>query len=430
VTSVAPRLALPSAASDRAEHLQTLTQLLRLIRRGGAVTRSDLVAGSGLSRSVVTQRVGQLVDLGLAEEAGLAASTGGRAARRLSLRGEAGRLLAVFSGATGVTVAVTDLNGVVLRQADAGIGVSIGPDVFLDEVERLASGLLRQADDGPVWGIGIGLPGPIEFASGRPTLPPIMPGWDGYDVRARFAERFGAPTWVDNDANVLALGELHAGLGQGLEDLVYVKIGTGIGAGLVSRGAIHRGAQGAAGDVGHVEVVDGSPVVCRCGNKGCLEALAGGAAITRDAVTAVADSPAGELAAVLAEKGTLTPSDIGAAAQRGDRTAMRLLGNSGKLVGEMLATLVSFFNPALVVLGGSVAETGGVFLTAVREAVYRRSLPLATRELRIEVSTLGQSGGVVGAAALALEEIFVPERLGEWIANGPPGWRAGQERHG
>lgn len=425
--SVPPSLALPSAATDRAEHLQTLAQVVGLLRRGRAVSRPDLVHLSGLSRSVVTQRVSQLVDLGLAEEGGLAASTGGRAPRRLSFRGEAGRLLAVFAGATAVTVAVTDLSGTILREAQADLSVSDGPEVFLGQVERLAAGLLRELGESPLWGIGVGLPGPIEFASGRPMSPPIMPGWNGYDVRARFSARFGAPTWVDNDVNVMALGELHAGLGRGVDDLVYVKIGTGIGAGLVSRGSIHRGAQGAAGDVGHVEVADCSPVVCRCGNKGCLEALAGGAAIVRDALVAVQEGRSPVLAQLAGGTGRLTPAGIGVAALGGDRVAMQLLASSGKLVGEMLATLVSFFNPALVILGGSVAETGGVFLTSVREAVYRRSLPLATRDLRVEVSTLGSSGGVIGAAAMVLDELFVPERLGEWIDNGlPTGGPAGR----
>ena len=414
-------MALPSAATDRAEHLATLARLVGLIRHGDAVTRADLARLSGLSRSVVAQRVSQLVDLGLAEEVGLAASTGGRAARRISLRGDAGRLLVIFAGATTVTVAVTDLAGVILAEEQAALAIGIGPDAFCDRTGAIAASLLHELGDVAVWGIGVGLPGPIEFASGRPASPPIMSGWDGYDVRARFSERFGAPTWVDNDVNVLALGELHGGRGRGVDDLVYIKVGTGIGAGLISRGSIHRGAQGAAGDVGHVAVAEGSTVACRCGNTGCLEALAGGAAITRDGLAAVAKGSSAALAERVQETGTLTPRDIGAAARQGDRVAMQLLANSGELVGEMLATLVSFFNPALVILGGSVAETGGVFVTADREAVYRRSLPLAIKELRIETSALGAAGGVLGAAAMVMDEIFVPERLGEWVVNGLPG---------
>ena len=128
---------------------------------------------------------------------------------------------------------------------------------------------------GALWGIGIGVPGPVEFATGRPVSPPIMPGWDGYPIRERFAARYGAPVWVDNDVNVLALGEWRSGVAAGHDDVVVVKIGTGIGAGIISGGRLHRGAQGSAGDVGHIQVVDDPAVVCRCGNIGCLEALAG-----------------------------------------------------------------------------------------------------------------------------------------------------------
>lgn len=419
-SSVSETLVLPNAPTDRAEHLQTLAQLLGFLRRDQELTRADLMRLSGLSRGVVSQRVGQLVELGLVEEVGLAASTGGRAPQLFRFRGTVGRLLAVSAGATSVLVAITDLNGRILREDRADLDISDGPERYLGDVEQMAEALLDDPGLDPVWGIGIGLPGPIEFTSGRPTSPPIMPGWDGYDVRHRFTARFGAPTWVDNDVNVMALGELRAGLGRGVDDMVYVKIGTGIGAGLASRGAIHRGAQGAAGDVGHVAVVDSSPVTCRCGNKGCLETLAGGAAIIRDAYAAVNAGAEGTLADLVRMRDRLTVAGVGRAAQQGDPVALRLLAGSGTLVGEMLATLVSFYNPALVVLGGSVAEARGAFLAGVREEVYRRSLRLATRDLRIEVSTLGASAGLIGAAALALNELFVPTRLEEWIAQGLP----------
>ena len=155
--------------------------------------------------------------------------------------------------------------------------------------------MLRTTQDipGRLWGIGIGVPGPVEFGSGRPISPPIMPGWDGYPIRERFTQRYRAPVWVDNDVNLLALGEWRSGVASGHDNVVVVKIGTGIGAGIISDGRLHRGAQGSAGDVGHIQVTDDPAVLCRCGNVGCLEALAGGAALGRagEAAASTAGAP-------------------------------------------------------------------------------------------------------------------------------------------
>ena len=425
MTDSRPEVVLPQAATDRAEHLKTLALVLDLVRQGRATTRSDLVSLSGLSRSVVTQRLGQLVDLRLvAEDGRLAPSTGGRSSRLLSFCGDSGRVLAIAAGATGVAVGVSDLSGRVIADREAALDINSGPDTVLTQIESLADDLLLTLGGPALWGLGVGLPGPVEFASGRPISPPIMAGWDGYDVRGRLTARYSAPVWVDNDVNVMALGEQRAGVGRGYDDMVFVKVGTGIGAGLISHGSIHRGAQGAAGDVGHVSVTDSSRVVCRCGNTGCLEAMAGGAAIARDAAEAVSEGRSPTLAALAAERGTLTAQEVAIAARRGDAVSARLLEHSGELVGEMLATLVSFFNPSLVVLGGGVAESGAAFQSAIQGVVYRRSLPLATRDLRIEVSTLGRMGGLLGAASMALDEIFTPNRLADWIVGGLPGGRS------
>ena len=176
-----------------------------------------------------------------------------------------------------------DLDGRILGHHDEPARIEDGPERGLDRVDALFDSLLRTTQDipGRLWGVGIGVPGPVEFASGRPISPPIMPGWDGYPIRERFAHRYRAPVWVDNDVNVLALGEWRSGVAPGHDNVVVIKIGTGIGAGIISDGRLHRGAQGSAGDVGHIQVVDDPSVVCRCGNIGCLEALAGGAAIGR-----------------------------------------------------------------------------------------------------------------------------------------------------
>jgi predicted NBD/HSP70 family sugar kinase len=247
-----------------------------------------------------------------------------------------------------------------------------------------------------------------------------MPGWDGYPVRARLAQRYDVPVWVDNDVNLMALGELRVGAAQNQQDVIFVKIGTGIGAGLISSGRLHRGAQGAAGDIGHATVEVGSGVVCRCGNVGCLEALAGGAALSRDGTTAAREGRSPFLREVLRGGQPITATDVAAAAQHGDPVAVELLARSGQLVGETVATLVNFFNPSLVLLGGGVALAGDMILTAVREAVYRRSLPLATRDLRIDRSILSPDPGLSGAAHMVLDELFSRQRLGRWLPVGSP----------
>jgi glucokinase-like ROK family protein len=405
-------------ADDR---LTGLVTVLDFVRTHGSTTRPALVHATGLSRAVVTQRVTELLDYGLLVEGELGQSTGGRAPRLLRFPADAGHLLVADLGATSVDVALADLSGTILAHLQEPSAISAGPEAVLDRVEELFTQTIAAAGPvpGALWGIGIGVPGPVEFDSGRPVAPPIMPGWDRYAVRERFAEH-NVPVWVDNDVNVMALGERRAGIARGHDNVVFVKIGTGIGAGIVVNGSLHRGAQGCAGDVGHMQVTDDPAVVCRCGNIGCLEALAGGGALGRDAEAAARDGRSPFLAAVLDEKGSLEAADVARGASHGDPTCVELLTNAGRLVGHMLASVVNFFNPSLVVIGGGVASAGDQLLATIRETVYRRSLPLATRELVVKRSALGDRAGVVGAAAIVTDELFRASHLTQWLGVGTP----------
>jgi predicted NBD/HSP70 family sugar kinase len=223
----------------------------------------------------------------------------------------------------------------------------------------------------------------------------------------------------------MALGELRKGLAQGESEVVFLKIGTGIGAGLVSAGMLHRGAQGAAGDVGHVTASDDASVICRCGNVGCLEALAGGAALGRLATAAAQDGRSNFLARRLDIEGVtvLEATDLAEAAAHGDPFAIEAFGRVGHYIGLMLATLVNFYNPALIILGGGVANAGDLLLAAIRHTIYSRSLPLATRDLRISRSVLGDKSGLYGAAFAVLDELFSRRHLPQWIADGSPASR-------
>jgi glucokinase-like ROK family protein len=250
-----------------------------------------------------------------------------------------------------------------------------------------------------------------------------MPGWDRYPVRDEFARRYDVPVWVDNDVNVMALGEVRAGAGRDHDAVVCVKIGTGIGAGIVAQGKLLRGAQGCAGDVGHIQITDDPSVVCRCGKIGCLEALAGGGAIARRATAAAREGRSPVLASLLAERDLLTASDVAIAASRGDQVALELFNEAGRLVGSMLAMVVNLLNPSVVLVGGGVVNAGDSLLASIRHTVYGRSLPLATRDLAIVRGALGHTAGVIGAASMVVDELFARDRLARWLEAGHPAGR-------
>jgi glucokinase-like ROK family protein len=404
------------------EVLDDLVTVLDEIRHGRSRSRSELGVRTGLGRAIVARRVQELLDRGLVTEGEVGPSTGGRPPRQLAFRADAGHVLVADLGATSISVGLTDLAGRILGHYSEPADIASGPETVLGRVEELFEELQHttRAIPGTVWGVGLGVPGPVEFASGRPISPPIMPGWDGYPIRERFTERFAAPVWVDNDVNVLALGEWRAGIAQGHDNVVVIKIGTGIGAGIISDGRLHRGAQGSAGDVGHIQVVDDASVLCRCGNVGCLEALAGGAAIGRHGEAAALEGRSARLGAALDEHGALTAEDVARAAAFGDPVAVDLLQSAGRRVGHMLASVVNFFNPSLVIIGGGVAQSGDQLLAAIRETVYGRSLPLATRELLIQRSSLGLLGGVIGTSALVVDQLFARDSIERWLPAGHP----------
>lgn len=404
---------------------------LEVIRRDGPQTRPALAATMGLGRTALTQRLTVLQEAGLVMEGEYGESTGGRNPRLLRFNASAGLILGLELGATSFTVGATDLAGNVLALSNAVQEIAAGPELVLSRAEKVLRDLLAEADllEENVWGVGVGLPGPVEYATGRPSEPPIMPGWDNYPVRERLTAAFQAPVWVDNDVNVLALGELRSSRELRGQDFIYVKVGTGIGAGLVSTGQLHRGAQGSAGDIGHVAVAEAENLACRCGKYGCLEAIAGGGALGLQGLRAAQDGRSPMLQRRFAKTGTITARDVTIAARSGDHVSVEALARSGKTIGSVLSTLVNFFNPSIILMGGSVVSSGGQLLASVRETVYQRSLPLATRDLVLRPAYLNSTreGGIIGAAHLALDELFGPATFQRLITHGPP--RSVEELH-
>lgn len=408
------------------EHLGGMLSLLQGVRSGRASTRPELVEYSGLGRNVVTQRVATLQQSGLLREGNLARSSGGRAPRRITFCADAGIILAAELGATSVAVAVSDLAGNLSDVHVEDADITDGPEIALNRVHQLFTEILNKREcDAPVWGVGIGLPGPVEFATGQPVAPPIMPGWNGFDVRAYFSSKFNASVWVDNDVNLIALGELRGGLAQNDLDFICLKIGSGIGAGLVSQGRLHRGAQGSAGDIGHIVISDSSTVVCRCGKRGCLEALAGGTAIGRRGEQVARAGHSAILATKLNSAGSVSAADVADAASRGDALARDLLQESATMVGEAISNLVNLFNPSLVLLGGGVIGAGDLYLAQIRTTILERSLPLATRSLRILPSLNSDRAGLRGAAFMVLDQLFSPTLFQRWFPHGEPAGHSG-----
>jgi glucokinase-like ROK family protein len=379
-------------------------RLLKLLRDGGRRSRAELGEAVELSKSKVAVELDRLVELGLVAGQGLAASRGGRRSHLVGLA-EHLRFVGIDIGATSIDVAVTDGELRLLAHLSEPSDVRQGPKVVLQQALDLLDKLRAEGAALDVHGVGVGVPGPVSQREGAPVMPPIMPGWNRFPVRDTLAAAVGAPVMVDNDVNIMALGEHHAGTARSVENFLFVKVGTGIGCGIVLEGEVYRGADGSAGDIGHIRIEDAGPT-CTCGNDGCLEAFFGGAALARDAEFAARSARSPVLAERLAEAGSLNAVDVGTAAAAGDAAAVALVRGGGRRLGLALATLVSFFNPGLVVIGGGVAGLGHPLLAEIRSVVYRRSLPLATGNLPIVLSELADTAGVIGAARLVSDSVF------------------------
>ncbi|SJN35678.1 transcriptional regulator, ROK family protein [Microbacterium esteraromaticum] len=379
--------------------------IVQLLLDGHAHTKADLVHLTGLARSTVSSRVDALVESGLVSFAGEGASTGGRPPSRVAFNPRAGLILAADLGASHGTVAIADLSGHILAARRDEIDIAAGPlvvlDTILDEWRRLLAD--NNLSSIRVAGVGIGVPGPVEHSTGRPYNPPIMPGWDRFDVPEYVRRSFDVPVLVDNDVNILALGE-QATTFPDATNLVFVKVATGIGAGIIVGGHLQRGAQGSAGDMGHVRVPHSAESSHAPGEERDLEALASGSAIAESL----------RAQGLPAENS----SDVVDLVRAGNSTAIDATRQAGRDVGEVLATVVSLLNPSIIVLGGSIAGAGEHLLAGVREVVYRRSIPLATQHLSIVQTQAGERAGVLGAAIMVIREVLSPATIDAAIAAG------------
>ncbi|MEV7413764.1 ROK family transcriptional regulator [Streptomyces sp. NPDC089919] len=381
---------METPGSQSSLHRANLERVVRAVRLAGSLTQAEIARSTGLSAATVSNIVRELKDGGTVEVT--PTSAGGRRARSVSLSGDAGIVIGVDFGHTHLRVAVGNLAHQVLAEESEPLDVDASWVDGFDRAEALVGRLIETVGVGrdKVIGVGLGVPGPIDVESGTLGSTAILPGWTGINPRQELSDRLGVPVYVDNDANLGALGELVWGSGRGVKDLAYIKVASGVGAGLVINGQIYRGPGGTAGEIGHITLDESGPV-CRCGNRGCLETFAA----ARYVLPLLQPSHGPDL----------TMDRVVQLGQEGDPGCRRVIADVGRHIGSGVANLCNLLNPSRVVLGGSLAEAGELVLAPIRDSVSRYAIPSAARQLTVLPGALGGRAEVLGALALVLSEM-------------------------
>ncbi|MFE1363765.1 ROK family protein [Streptomyces anulatus] len=381
---------METPGSQTSLHRANLERVVRAVRMAGSLTQAEIARSTGLSAATVSNIVRELKDGGTVEVT--PTSAGGRRARSVSLSGDAGIVIGVDFGHTHLRVAVGNLAHQVLAEESEPLDVDASSAEGFDRAEVLVKRLIAATGIGPdkVIGIGLGVPGPIDVESGTLGSTSILPGWTGINPSEELSGRLGVPVYVDNDANLGALGELVWGSGRGVKDLAYIKVASGVGAGLVIDGTIYRGPGGTAGEIGHITLDESGPV-CRCGNRGCLETFTAARYVLP--LLQPSHGPG------------LTMERVVQLAREGDPGCRRVIGDVGRHIGSGVANLCNLLNPSRVVLGGSLAEAGELVLGPIRDSVSRYAIPSAARQLSVLPGALGGRAEVLGALALVLSEM-------------------------
>jgi len=391
------------------KHINKHTVLDMIRFNPGGISRVEIARRMALTRAAVSAIVNDLMATGALREAERINAHSGRPPIVLEINPERGHVVGVDFGATHLSVLIADLSTRILEETEIPFDIQQGPQPSLEQADRLVREMLIKTNLTlkDILAFGVGVPGPVVTEAGMVLAPPIMPGWDRYPIRDTLENWWGSPVSLNNDAELGALGEWAAGAGRGERNLAYIKVGTGIGCGLLLEGQIYRGVTGSAGEIGHLTIDENGPL-CNCGNQGCLEALAGGWAIAREAREAVQKGRRTLLSSIQPlEK--ITAREVAAAARKGDLLSQQILERAGTHIGIALAGLVNLFNPGMVIIGGGVAQTGDILLEPIRQAVQRRSLPAATRVVRITTAMLGRRssslGAIIEASTIALHQV-------------------------
>lgn len=388
--TVGVRESMETPGSQTSLHRANLERVVRAVRMAGSLTQAEIARTTGLSAATVSNIVRELKDGGTVEVT--PTSAGGRRARSVSLSSDAGIVIGVDFGHTHLRVAVGNLAHQVLAEETEPLDVDGSAAEGFDRAEQLVKRLIRATGIGPdkVIGVGLGVPGPIDVSSGTLGSTSILPGWSGINPAEELSGRLGVPVHVDNDANLGALGELVWGSGRGVKDLAYIKVASGVGAGLVIDGRVYRGPGGTAGEIGHITLDESGPV-CRCGNRGCLETFTA----ARYVLPLLRPSHGPDL----------TMERVVQLAREGDPGCRRVIADVGRHIGSGIANLCNLLNPSRVVLGGDLAEAGELVLAPIRDSVSRYAIPSAARQLSLVQGALGGRAEVLGALALVLSEM-------------------------
>lgn len=368
----------------------------------GGTSRAELARQVGLTRSAITTIVNDILNEDLVREAENGPATGGRRAIILEMNPSRGYVVGIDMGATHMGLLVSDFAARVIQEIEIPFTIEQGPQSGLQILDTQYRELLSRANLKPddILAVGIGVPGPVNASAGVVSVPPIMPGWDNYPVHSYLEDIWHCPVSLNNDAELGALGEWAYGAGRREQHLAYIKVGTGIGAGLLLDGKIYRGATGSAGEIGHITIADHGPR-CTCGKNGCLEALASGRAIARRAIEAAHSGRRTHLSSIDPLDG-ITTRDVATAARLGDLISQQIISEAGRYLGIAIASLVNLFNPNVVVVGGGVAQMGDLLLEPIRQAIHDRSLWSAAQAVRVTSAILGRRSSSMGAVVQAL----------------------------
>ncbi|CCU80866.1 ROK-family transcriptional regulator [Halanaerobium saccharolyticum subsp. saccharolyticum DSM 6643] len=393
--------------------------IFRIIKNIGPLSRTDIVKKTGLSKSTVSVHTKKLLEMGLIKEAeaeNKSVGSVGRNRQLLKFAKNNGVIVAIDLGATSLNVGLCNLDAEIIDMKSKKTLVNNGPKIIMEEIDIFIEKLLESNEiaDKKIFGIGMGVPGPVEFSKGTPVSPPIMPGWHLFPLKKVLQQKYSCPAFIDNDVNVMAVGEKHAGLAQNISNFIFIKIGTGIGAGIICEDELYRGSKGCAGDIGHI-AVEGEQEFCPCGNRGCLEVVAAGPAIAKKAKIAAQNKESEILLSFLNIKGELTAEDVGEAVKRNDKASIDIIKNSGQKIGQVVSRLVNFYNPSLIIIGGGVANLGNYLISSIKEEVLRHSTSLAVQDLEIELSQKNEEVAVIGAAAMAVNEIYSHDNVTEMV---------------
>ena len=394
----------PSSLTADLSLMRELTRalVLQLIRREGRISRADIAKHTQLSRSTVSSIITDLLEDSLVTETGIGTSKGGRRPIILEFNYPANYIIGLDVSRNSVTAVITDLNARVCARQHIPFNVNDGPQVGMPIIKQLISTMLKDSPvgRGKISAIGVGVPGPLDYRSGRTIAPPVMPGWDNVPIKDELLQTFHLPISIDNDANLAAMAEHRWGAGQGAQNLIYIYLSSaGIGSGLIIDGHLYRGSIGSAGEIGHTTLnITSQESPPGPNNIGTLESLASQPTLLREA----------RAAGLIDEKATV--EDFLRLVETSAQSC-QLLQQKAHYIGVAIAGIINILNPDRVVVGGVIPENSPLMIDTIRETVDQRALSIAVHNTSIVAGKLGRNVVALGAAALATERLFAPPAL-------------------